>query len=102
MNEPIQDISIETPQTLREVGIHLGNLSKSIEELKTLQIKQHAENIARMNELQENSPNRKEFDELRSRVDDKADKWVELALKLIFGAIGLSIIGAIMAKILIK
>lgn len=97
-----QDISIETPQTLREVGIHLSNLSKSLEELKTLQIKQHQENIIAMKAISESTPSRKEFDDLREKVKEKANKWVENVAIYGGSAIGLALIGAILDLILKK
>lgn len=105
MNEqPAQNpiIDIQSPQTLREVGIHLENINKTIIDFRDLQQKQHAENLKKMDEIQKNCPTREEFTLLKEDVEQKAAKWVEKTLIYIGGIVGLAIIGAIMDLILRK
>jgi hypothetical protein len=41
-------------------------------------------------------------DKMDARMDDKANKWVENAVKFFVGSVAVIIIGAVMARILIK
>ncbi len=76
MNEPAINVSPETPQSLREVGIYLGQIIKSAEERKQIEAKHHEENkssialvIKRIDDLRENYPTRTEFDKALSDSD---------------------------------
>ncbi len=114
MNEVLDPkAAIENPQTLREVGIHLGNLSKTLEQNAAIEKTHHAENlesnkmiIKKLEEMQEAYPTRSEFKEFKDvvmvAIEKKADKWVEKTLVFVGATIGLAIIGAIMAIVLIK
>ena len=102
-----QDISIENPQTLREVGIHLGTFSKQLEEIKATEKQHHADNqaanaaiIKKLDEINMNIPSRNEFNDLKKDVDSKANKWVENVLIYGGSAIGLALIGAILDLVL--
>lgn len=98
--QPI-DPSIETPQSFREVALQIKAVNANLERIDAANARRHAENIKAMSDMQNNTPSRKEFDLLKAEVDKKANDWVELVLKCLGAAVGVSIIGAVV-KILIK
>ncbi len=124
-------VSTDNPQTLREVGIHLGNLSKTIDQNILTVEEHHRDNILRydaiMKKLEEMSqiyPTRKEFDDfkkyieaskieilkdadavhkgLSERIDKKSDRWVQQTIIWIGGIVGTIIIGALLNLIIYK
>ncbi len=61
-SDPVIINTPENPQTLREVGIYLGAITKALEELKSTQKSQHIENIDKLNEIKDSYPTRVEFE----------------------------------------
>ncbi len=108
MNEPAINVSPETPQSLREVGIYLGQIIKSAEERKQIEAKHHEENkssiatvIKRIDDLRENYPTRTEFAQaIQELKDENMDKETRVRKLEYWGAIafgGLIVLDAVIA-----
>ncbi len=78
-DQPITPItSVENPQTLREVGIHLGTFAKALEDIKNIEAKHHAENVSRneaiikkLDEMKDSHIARNEFEEYKKSTDNR-------------------------------
>lgn len=86
MEQPPQDISIETPATLREVGIHLGTFSKQLDEIKATEKQHHADNqaanaaiIKRLDDLKEGTPTHEDFTDHETRIR-RLENWGAIAV----------------------
>ncbi len=112
MNEP-QNISIENPQTMREVGIYLNALSETLKKNAETEKGHHAENLAsneriikRLDEIQSDFVSHPEFDNFKKDtkevLDGKASKWTEKVLIGVGSLVGIAIVGAILSLILAK
>lgn len=113
MNNEPQNISIENPVTMREVGIHLNNLSEALKKNSETERTHHNENIEsnrqiikKLEDMQSAFPSRAEFENLKKDTKDnldlKAGKWTEKVLVAIGSLVGIAIVGAILSLILNK
>lgn len=113
-SEPAQqNFSIDNPLTLREVGIHLGNVNKSIEANAQIEKAHHAENLAsntlimkKLDEQQLAYLTRAEFEDhkkdINGKLAEKAGKWVEKPLIAVGSVIGLAVVGALVSLVIIQ
>lgn len=67
MNEP--DLKIPAPISSGDMNVHLSYIRRDLDELKSLQKSQHAENISALVDLKNSYPTRIEFNEMRKDVE---------------------------------
>lgn len=104
---PPQDISIENPQTLREVGIHLGTFSRQLEDIKITEKQHHLDNqtannaiLKKLDDMQSSYVTRTEFSEHEKRDEDHENR-IRAIEKNMWRQIGASsIISAVVSLIL--
>ncbi len=107
--QPIVPItSVENPQTLREVGIHLGTLSKALEDIKIIEAKHHSENVARneailkkLDDMNDSHPNRSEFNEMKDKVKtlETNTSDINIIRGLVYGCAGIMLTAIIVGLV---
>lgn len=99
--------STKSPETIKEVGIHLGYISKDVAELKEL-INKQAEHYATLNFVEalkvEADLEHKDHRERIERLEIKTTSY-PLVEKIVFAAVGLvlvAVLGALIGLVVIK
>ncbi len=99
----MNDVDIKTPAPIvtGDMNIHLAYIRRDLDELKTIQKSQHAENIAALVDLKNASPSREEFSSLKEEVADHETRMRKAEWMLYVGVGGLYVINAIIGFYLI-
>lgn len=106
-------VAIDNPATLREVGIHLANLSQSLKEIKDTEKQHHTDNVSRndtilkkLEEMQNLYPTRAEFNTLTDKVtkdhEDRIRNMEKSLWKWTGIATAVSVAGSLLVQIAFK